>query len=110
MFRRDTQGLECWQASFLVQLRTGHVPLQKHLHRIGKVESPVCPACRTGDGTVYHYLMVCPAYTIQRRCIVGHMRRAARSVGTLLSNPKAFPHLFKFIHDSRQFRNIAGEP
>ena len=35
-FRRDTQGLEHWKASLLIQLRTRHVPLQAHLCRIGK--------------------------------------------------------------------------
>jgi len=44
-FRRDTQGLECWKVSLLVQLRMGHVPLQAHLSRIGKMDSPVCQMC-----------------------------------------------------------------
>jgi len=29
-FRKTTQDLLCAQASLLIQLRTGHVPLQKH--------------------------------------------------------------------------------
>ena len=32
-------------ASALCQLRAGHVPLNHHLARIGKVESPACPKC-----------------------------------------------------------------
>jgi len=33
-------------ASILSQLRTGHAPLAKHLHRIGKSDSLICPACQ----------------------------------------------------------------
>ncbi|KAF8805906.1 hypothetical protein BYT27DRAFT_7103531, partial [Phlegmacium glaucopus] len=31
--------------SNLTQLRTSHAPLTKHLHRIGKAASPLCPTC-----------------------------------------------------------------
>ena len=31
--------------SMLAQLRTGHLPLQKHLHRIGHMSSLTCLAC-----------------------------------------------------------------
>ncbi|KAI0042452.1 hypothetical protein FA95DRAFT_1500077, partial [Auriscalpium vulgare] len=32
-------------SSILFHLRTGHVALNKHLHRIGKIDSPRCPSC-----------------------------------------------------------------
>ena len=31
--------------SLLMQLRTGHVPLKKHLAKVGKASSPTCPVC-----------------------------------------------------------------
>ena len=34
------------QASLVTQLRTGHVPLNKHLHNIHKATSPISPCCR----------------------------------------------------------------
>jgi len=58
-FRRDTQGLEHWKVSLLIQLRTGHVPLQVHLSRIGKKDSPVCPMCHKVDKTVSHFITAC---------------------------------------------------
>jgi ribonuclease HI len=39
------KGIDRRQASILTQLRTGHIGLNKHLFRIRKVESPVCPHC-----------------------------------------------------------------
>jgi len=102
-FRRDTQGLECWKASLLVQLRTGHVLLQAHLCRIGKVELPACLKCNKVDEMVSHYLTTCTAFAIQRGCMERHLRRATKSVSTLLMNLKAFPCLFKYIHDMGRF-------
>jgi len=43
-FRKATQELPCMQVSLLFQLRTGHILLQKYLHRIRKASSPKCPA------------------------------------------------------------------
>jgi hypothetical protein len=33
-------------AVLLLQLRTGHIPLAKHLHQIRRADSPICPRCR----------------------------------------------------------------
>jgi hypothetical protein len=38
-----------------MSLRTGHAPLNKYLHRIGKAESSQCPHCRQVDETVHHH-------------------------------------------------------
>jgi len=38
-FHKDS---ECLQVSMLIQLRTGHIPLRKHLNRIEKPNSPMC--------------------------------------------------------------------
>lgn len=44
-FQKLIAGLPRNQASLLMQLRTGHAPLNKHLHRIKSADSPLCPAC-----------------------------------------------------------------
>src|SRR5882724_2446840 len=79
-FRRDTQGLERWKGSLLIQLRTGHVPLQAHLNRISKKDSPVCPMCNKADETVSHFLTACAAFTIQRGCMERHLWQATKLV------------------------------
>jgi len=53
------------QAALLMQLRSGHILLQKHLHRIGKAGSATCPACLSDDKSIHHYLLMCPAYAAQ---------------------------------------------
>ncbi|KAI0365283.1 hypothetical protein BV20DRAFT_909194, partial [Pilatotrama ljubarskyi] len=61
----------------LTHLRTGHAPLNDHLHRIGRADSPLCPACMTARETVIHHLIQCPACRRQRALLPG----AALSLG-----------------------------
>ncbi|KAF9007851.1 hypothetical protein BDQ17DRAFT_1178234, partial [Cyathus striatus] len=51
----------------VTQLVTGHIALNKHLHRIGKVASPMCTKCNTNSPeSVDHFLLRCPAFANQR--------------------------------------------
>ncbi|KAF9554023.1 hypothetical protein CPC08DRAFT_607889, partial [Agrocybe pediades] len=51
------------QASILIQLRTGHLPLNDYLYKWKLSPSPTCPACTTNrDETLDHILTECPAY------------------------------------------------
>ena len=52
-------------SSLLFQLRTGHIPLNKHLHCITKVPTPICQQCHQREETVHHFLLVCPSYARQ---------------------------------------------
>jgi len=60
--------------------------------------------CHKADEMVSHYLTKCAVFAIQRGHMERHLRRAAKSVSTLLANPKAFPYLFSHINDMRRFR------
>ena len=60
-----TSHLSRAQASILMQLHTGHIPLNYFLHKINKVESPICPLCRTADETIHHYLLDCPGFVYE---------------------------------------------
>jgi len=102
-FRKDTQGMEQWKTSLLVQLRMGHIPLQVHLKRIGKTDSPIFPRCHKAEEMVGHYLTECEAFTTQRGHMERQLWRATKSVSTLLMNPKVFTSLFRFIHNMGRF-------
>jgi len=108
-FRKDTSNMAWWQASMFVQLRMGHVPWQKHLHRVGHASSLTCLACQSVEEMVQHYIMTCPAYTVQRKQLEGQLGRVARLLNVLLGNPKAFKYLFRFIHDTGHFHNLSRE-
>lgn len=51
--------------SIMVQLRTGHIPLAKYLHRFGRSQTPNCRICQTPE-TIEHYLRSCRRYDCER--------------------------------------------
>jgi len=110
-FLQLTCPLSRQQASLLLQLRTGHVPLNKHLHRIGKAPSPMCPECRVEEESVLHFLLTCPTQTRRRlrAPLENAMGRDARNLGWILTNPKALPHLFKYIQGTRRLSMVFKE-
>ena len=96
-------------ASILTQLRTEHAPLNFHLHRITKADSPTCPGCEQARETVAHFIMDCPALEEARARMYFSIGHSAHSLQYLLSEPKAMRPLFRFIHDTRRFAAPYGD-
>ena len=97
------------RASLITQLRTGHIGLNKHLHRMGKAESPDCPHCAGIPETVLHFLIQCPAYEAHRREIHGRLSsREARNVATLVGRPKYFPMLLRYVDLTERLKDTFG--
>ena len=91
------------QASLLIQLRTGHAPLNQHLHRITKADTDLCPKCEQARETVAHFILDCPEYEEARARMYFKLGPPATSLQYLLTDPKAMKPLFRFIHDTRRF-------
>jgi len=66
-FKNITSKLTRQQASILMQLHTGHVPLQAYLHRFNLADSSTCPSCGNEPETVTHYLLYCESHDTHRR-------------------------------------------
>ncbi|KAF7966260.1 hypothetical protein HWV62_39401 [Athelia sp. TMB] len=96
------------QAAIYIQLRTGHAPLNKHLHRIKAKNSPVCTGCDMAHETVKHFLLDCPAYERIRQDTLGVLGTEARSIQTLLSHPVALKPLMKYIGRTGRFGDEYG--
>jgi ribonuclease HI/endonuclease/exonuclease/phosphatase family metal-dependent hydrolase len=109
-FLQLTRPLSRKQSSILLQLRTGHAPLNDHLHRIQRATSPTCPTCQKSSETVLHFLVACPGRQLQRHAMIlalGH--QVATSVPKLLTTPKALPHLFQFIQNTERLAPTFGD-
>jgi hypothetical protein len=65
----------------------------------------MCPTCREKPQNVHHFLIDCRGYTTQRREMERVLRRDAKSMRALLSNPLAIPTLFRFISETCRFKN-----
>ena len=103
------EGLSRSKASLLIQLRTGHVPLSSHLHRIHCADSPICAHCRMAVETVLHYITLCPAFNNHRMLLLREGRRHALSLPRLLNDTKLIPHLFRYIARTGRFRETFGD-
>lgn len=84
-------------ASILAQLRTGHAPLAKHLFRLGKIDSPTCPACQQSDETVQHLLLHCPAHQGARQTLRNNIGGRNIDITKILTSPKSLQALFRFL-------------
>ncbi|KAG2141960.1 hypothetical protein DEU56DRAFT_885230 [Suillus clintonianus] len=87
-FIKLVANLQKRQTSIYTQLRTHHLPLNRHLHRLGKSKSPHCPLCPNIDETVHHYLFDCPQYVRERHFLANSLRRQATSISYILTSEK----------------------
>ncbi|KAJ3907874.1 hypothetical protein F5879DRAFT_939597 [Lentinula edodes] len=93
----------------LTQLRTGHIPLQKHLHRIHRADTLICPCCEQQPETVFHYLFPCPAHRRARDCFRIRVPRTQWNMSSLLTCRSTLPQLFHYIDDTKRFHHIIGD-
>jgi len=88
-------NLPKWHASTLVQLRTGHIPLNQHLACIQRVDSPACPNCNALHKTVYHSVLICPVY-----------RAVCRVLELKIGRRHSLPHLFHYINSTKRLQQV----
>ena len=89
-FLMVTNHLTRAQASILMQLHIGHIPLNFFLHKISKADSPVCPSYRLANETVHHYFLDCLRYVYERHSLVWAMGHNSKSIHHLLGNWRAY--------------------
>lgn len=104
-YMRTISSMNRKQAAILTQLRTGHIPLNHHLFRINRAESPVCPHCANLTvETVEHFLTRCPHYSRERFThLTLQLKRKAESISYLLSAPEALKHLLRYTEATKRF-------
>lgn len=104
-FLKLVDNLDRRQSAIIAQLRTGHTPLNQHLFRIRRSETPSCPHCQDITvETVEHFLFICPHYQHERHIIRRKLRRKAESLPYLLSSPEAVKPLIRYIHATKRFQ------
>ena len=105
-----TSQLSRRQASILIQIRTGHLPLNNVLHRIKRTDTPYCPHCNNRyRETTLHFLFFCPHYETARRDMDNATQRIKNPLAFLLGNRKGIPHLLKYISDTKRLQATFGD-
>ena len=101
--------LSCSQASIILQLRTGHIGLNKFLHRIKCADTPLCLSCNNNSiETINHFLFKCRHYCHERHILQNELQHNASNASYLLSNPTATLHLLKYIHTTGRLKKTFG--
>ncbi|KAG2120457.1 uncharacterized protein F5147DRAFT_560863, partial [Suillus discolor] len=93
----------------LLQLRTDHVPLNKHLHRIAKLPSPICSSCHQKEGSVYYYILECPAFIRPCNILRKTLGTCDLTLKKLLNDQKAICKLLTFIVQTKHFHATFGD-
>ncbi|KAG1741579.1 hypothetical protein EDD22DRAFT_786698 [Suillus occidentalis] len=91
-----------------MQSRTGHAPLNKHLHRIKSADSSICPACENSEETMRHIVITCPAYRTKRDALRRLIHNRAYHFRRLLSSDKHISDLFVYIAATRRLERAFG--
>lgn len=101
LYKNRNRG-EC---AALTQLRTGHAPLNAHLHRIGRAESPLCARCGVLE-TPAHFLIVCRRFAEQRRALRTALRNRPLTLRALVGPKARLGPTLSFIKDSGRFPHL----
>ena len=107
-FQKLILGLGRAQASLITQMHTGHVPLNTYLHRINKIDTPLCPSCGLDSESMHHYLFNCPAWRAEHWCMGKALGREAKSLQHVLSSEKGVDELLRFLGRTERFKATYG--
>jgi hypothetical protein len=108
-FQKASVDLTRAQTSVLIQLRTGHVGLNKHLACINRSDSPLCPSCKTAVESVHHFLFECRAYCNEWHLLNHLLGRKASSLKFLLSHKKGLQEVLKFVGRTGRLKKGFGD-
>lgn len=101
------QSLPRHQASKLIQLRTGHIPLNTYLQKRKLIDTDRCTKCQGGRRkTLHHFLFECPAFQRQRSTMDRIHKLAKHNLKLILANKKLTKALLQYIDSTGQFPNL----
>ena len=98
----------------MMQLRTGHIPLNSYLFHIKKSGTRRCEQCWARGRleiteTVVHYLFECQAYVAERHDMDRALGRHSRDFKGIMASMKGVKELLKFIGRTARFKNTLGD-
>jgi ribonuclease HI len=108
-FLEKTNSLTRRQTSLLVQLRTGHLPLNQYLYRINRSDTPLCPTCKQERESVTHFLLDCPTYKRERYLMRLAVGPNSRNFQFLLGEKKGMEETLQFIGRTGRLKPTFGE-
>ena len=113
-FQRISDKLSRSQASLLMQLRTGHLPLNSYLYHIKKLATSCCESCwgiarLTIKETVIHYLFKCQVYAAECYDMDRALGHQSQDLQGILGSLDGIKELLKFIGRMARFKKMLGD-
>ena len=109
-FMRAIGYLPKSQAGTMYQLHSGHIALNKHLHRINSSDTPLCLQCEANiPETVHHLLFKCTCYSRECHILRNKLGREALSTSHLLVDKDGIRETLKFVRAMNRLWNLSGE-
>lgn len=106
-YLRICRSLPRHQASKLIQLRTGHIPLNTYLQKRKLIDTDRCTKCQGGRReTLRHFLFECPAYRKQRSTMDKIHKLAKHNLKLILANEELTKALLQYIDSTGRFPNV----
>jgi len=98
------------KAGTMYQMRSGHIVLNKHLHQIGRSDTPSCLQCNSGaQETVHHMLYECTCYDRECHVLRNKLWRDTLSTPYLLANKDRMQETLKFVEATGRLIALSGE-
>jgi hypothetical protein len=115
-YRKRQYGLSRTHASLLLQVRSGHLPLNPYLHRIGKSETKRCLSCSDAQGgnapaeSTKHFIYDCRAYATQREKMIKDIGATNLAIKDIMLEPKRMRALAWYMVATRRFTRKEPAP
>ena len=113
-FQKISSVLSRSQSSLLIQLWTGHIPLNSYLHPIKKSATRHCTNCwDTAHGSiiemVIHYLFECQTYTTEHNNMDRALGCHSRDLKGILGRLDRIKELLKYVGRTARFKTTLGD-
>ncbi|XP_006460031.1 hypothetical protein AGABI2DRAFT_56609, partial [Agaricus bisporus var. bisporus H97] len=98
----------------LIQIRSGHIPINAYLKRFKKRDNDYCDNCLTNTNrilpeTVNHYILDCPTYNTERDELKRKLGRAnAVDLERLFKTEKGTRELLNFLDATKRLKQALG--
>ena len=109
-FRKRSYFLTRNQASIMIQIRSGHIPLNNYLHKIRKSDTEICLACSDQENglrcreTINHVIFECPAYDRERDTMIAKIKQQHFNLFDIMSNTDHMKILATFINSTGRLK------
>lgn len=93
----------------MIQLRLGHVALNKYLSRIHAVDSPLCDHCGDADETVNHFIFECLGFYEERKRARRSLGGEAYNLENVFSTRAGIIALLEYVDETGRLKHIFGD-